>query len=387
MPTESTIIPPPNPPSQASSPNASLIKCSLCGAGGLSSAPQRSNDGVVLLHDPIERICGGCVRAQDIRRRMDEAVSDEGEEAAIGLGLRGVRLRESSVEGSDATDGSSSSGEETTRYRPPPINIVPQPAVPRSVTIQAQSLPAESPRPWSAPVPAQPLATPRIDEEAKPVDSLPPQAVAQEKDVLPNRLLDVCRSRIDSAGKGALHPGSVFKGTQTSGRSAYEVEINIVVSGSPSSCRASLISIQDVNLGESSVSGYLTIAHLTDAHPQLTTFFTGEIIGPQYGFITGPRFGATEHDDMRHWGRFEQFRRPATRGDMLRPELFFRDPLPDRNRGETSAKDRDFLFLRIKERFLVPDHKVKDISGASFAGEFGVSAISRDRQRVSAWLT
>jgi hypothetical protein len=125
---------------------------------------------------------------------------------------------------------------------------------------------------------------------------------------------------------------------------------------------------QDVNIGESSVSGYLTIAHLTDAHPQLTTFFTGEIIGPKYGFITGSRFGATEHDDMRHWGRFEQFRRPATRGDMIRPELLFRDPLPDRTRGETRARDRDFLFLRIKERFLVPDHKVKDISGASFAG-------------------
>jgi hypothetical protein len=27
------------------------------------------------------------------------------------------------------------------------------------------------------------------------------------------------------------------------------------------------------------------------------------------------------------------------------------------------------MFLRIKERFLVPDHRVRDISGASFAGE------------------
>jgi hypothetical protein len=127
--------------------------------------------------------------------------------------------------------------------------------------------------------------------------------------------------------------------------------------------------MQDVNLAESTVSGYLSIQHLTDAHPSLTTFFTGEIIGPEHGFITGTRFGASENDDMRHWGRFEQFRRPATRGDMVRPELFLRDPQPDRNQGETRAKDRDFMFLRIKERFLVPDHRVKDISGASFAGE------------------
>jgi hypothetical protein len=53
---------------------------------------------------------------------------------------------------------------------------------------------------------------------------------------------------------------------------------------------------------------------------------------------------------------------------MVRPELLFRDPVPDRSRGEQRAKDRDFIFLRIKERFLVPDHHVKDISGASFAG-------------------
>lgn len=125
---------------------------------------------------------------------------------------------------------------------------------------------------------------------------------------------------------------------------------------------------QDVNFPESSCSGYLSISHLTDAHPHLTTFFTGEIIGPQYGFITGAKYGATEHDDMRHWGRFEQFRRPATRGDMMQPELLFRDPLPDRTRGETMPKERDFVFLRIKERFLVPDHTVRDISGASFAG-------------------
>jgi hypothetical protein len=55
---------------------------------------------------------------------------------------------------------------------------------------------------------------------------------------------------------------------------------------------------------------------------------------------------------------------------MVRPELFFRDPQPDRSRGEITAKDRDFMFLRIKERFLVPDHRVRDISGASFAGMF-----------------
>jgi len=54
---------------------------------------------------------------------------------------------------------------------------------------------------------------------------------------------------------------------------------------------------------------------------------------------------------------------------MIGEELYLRDPLPDRNRGEVKGKEREFAFLRIKERFLVPDHKVRDISGASFAGK------------------
>lgn len=123
-----------------------------------------------------------------------------------------------------------------------------------------------------------------------------------------------------------------------------------------------------MDFADSTLSGYLSISHLTDSHPHLTTFFTGEIIGLKYGFITGQRYAATEHDDLRHWGRFEQFRRPSTRADLVGEELFLRDPLPDRSRGEAKGKDRDFVFLRIKEQFLVPDHKVKDISGASFAG-------------------
>jgi hypothetical protein len=81
---------------------------------------------------------------------------------------------------------------------------------------------------------------------------------------------------------------------------------------------------------------------------------------------------------MRHWGRFEQFRRPATRADMIRPELLFRDPAPRPGRlgGTLKAVERDFVFLRIKERFLVPDHTVKDISGASFAGRFELSPVA-----------
>lgn len=163
------------------------------------------------------------------------------------------------------------------------------------------------------------------------------------------------RCRVPFRGNSCLYPGSTFRGTQTSGRSSYDVEARIV----------------EVDLPGSSVSGYLSISHLTDSHPTLTTFFTGQIVGSKHGFLTcsggdGPaveeEYGrATEQDDMRHWSRFEHFRK--IRNELRRPSLTLRDTVPGMER------DRTFLFMRWKERFLVPDHKVKDISGASFAGE------------------
>jgi hypothetical protein len=59
---------------------------------------------------------------------------------------------------------------------------------------------------------------------------------------------------------------------------------------------------------------------------------------------------------MVHWSRFPAFRhvRQEIRGA--------RSTIPDRDRGA--------VFMRWKERFLVPDHHVDNINGASFAGEY-----------------
>lgn len=63
---------------------------------------------------------------------------------------------------------------------------------------------------------------------------------------------------------------------------------------------------------------------------------------------------------MSHWSRFEQFRK--IRSELKRPGLMLRDTVPN------IEQDRNFVFMRWKENFLVPDHKIKDITGASFAG-------------------
>ncbi|ORY29784.1 vacuolar import and degradation protein-domain-containing protein [Naematelia encephala] len=341
MPTESA--PPPERPTNPSYPSQhEVIKCSLCGAGGFSSSSNtnRNTSGVVVLSEPIERICGSCVRAQENNAEWHSPDLDhpepENTNVNVGLGLRDVQLQD--VFATSFTEA----------IAIPTTPTISQP--PRS--FQVQSLPTQHTRPWTTANVNQTQAPVSPVLEIRTPSPAPQTQIKEDAERPPNPLLDVTKMRVPSVGRGALYPGSVFKGTQTSGRSAYEVEVRF----------------QDVSIPDSTLCGYLSISHLTDAHPHLTTFFTADIIGPKHGFITGSRFGATEHDDMRHWGRFEQFRRPATRADMIRPELLFRDPLPDRSRGESRGKERDFVFLRIKERFLVPDHTVRDISGASFAG-------------------
>jgi hypothetical protein len=137
-----------------------------------------------------------------------------------------------------------------------------------------------------------------------------------------------------------LKPGSRFVGTQQSDRQVYDVEVQI----------------QHVDMKESFVCGYLRIQGLTDDHPTLTTYFEGEIIGTKYTFQTQhEEWGSNEKTDMQHWGRF-----PAWK------------PLASQARGPNFSyknfAQRENIFMRWKEYFLVPDHRVRTISGASFEG-------------------
>ncbi len=154
----------------------------------------------------------------------------------------------------------------------------------------------------------------------------------------PSPLTDITRLRVRSQPHYCLYAGAEFRGTQKSGRNSYDVTVTIV----------------DVDFASSFLCGYLCIRGLTEDYPELTTYFDAEIIGSRYGFLT-QNWGANEADDMVHWSRFPAFRH--VRHEMKRPHY----TIPDRDRGA--------VFMRWKERFLVPDHRVQDINGASFAGE------------------
>ncbi|KKA27170.1 hypothetical protein TD95_004300 [Thielaviopsis punctulata] len=142
-----------------------------------------------------------------------------------------------------------------------------------------------------------------------------------------------------------LRAGSKYRGTQRAERQVYEVNVDI----------------KHVDMNDSYMCGYLKIQGLTPDHPQLTTFFQGEIIGPKYSFFTNHEsWGATEDIDLSHWSKFPAFRTytRSMRKDRM-PRL---DHLP-----------QEYVFMRWKEHFLVPDHTVRSISGASFEGFYYIA--------------
>ena len=61
-----------------------------------------------------------------------------------------------------------------------------------------------------------------------------------------------------------------------------------------------LLLLQQVDLENSYLCGYLKIKGLTEEYPVLTTFFDGEIISKKYPFLTR-KWDADEDVDRRHW--------------------------------------------------------------------------------------
>lgn len=226
MPTESAPPERPHPgPSFPSQP--SIIKCTLCGAGGITTSP---NDGVVVLVEPIERICGVCVRASELSSPEMDRV-DEG--IGLGLSLVGVQLDEnrSRFDRSIQEDDRRTETPSPLPLPPPPPTLphaVPIPlsaALPIIPSFHSQSLPSQHTRPWTTATPN----IPTVPEHRPLWPATPTTARVDEVERPPNPVLDVTQARLPSIGRGALYAGSVFKGTQTSGRSAYEVEVRLLV--------------------------------------------------------------------------------------------------------------------------------------------------------------
>ena len=151
-----------------------------------------------------------------------------------------------------------------------------------------------------------------------------------------------------SVPSSLFRPFARYTGTQQSDRQIYNVCVTLLT----------------IDVAQSTMSGYLEICGLTPDHPELTTFFTGEIIGgpkQRYSFRTkDSTWGASNKTDMTHWARFPAWRplSPHAKNDMD-----FVHPVDGSDWWQ-----QEHIFMRWKEHFLVPDYKLRSIQGASFEG-------------------
>ncbi|KAK9760080.1 hypothetical protein K7432_016261, partial [Basidiobolus ranarum] len=88
-------------------------------------------------------------------------------------------------------------------------------------------------------------------------------------------------------------------------------------------------------------------------YPEITTFFDAEIIGPKYSFLTR-KWDVDEMIDEQHWIKFPAFKQYS--GSFNQDNFKY------------NLKNNDFIFMRWKEQFLVPDHRVHMVNVASFDG-------------------
>ena len=93
----------------------------------------------------------------------------------------------------------------------------------------------------------------------------------------------------------------------------------------------------------------------------MTTYFDAQIIGTQLGFVTQDDWRANRLGDLAHWSLFSAFH--EVKKDLVEPNLL----LPD----NTSSPA---LFMRWKERYVVPEDGPQDLAGASFAGKYFIHA-------------
>lgn len=151
--------------------------------------------------------------------------------------------------------------------------------------------------------------------------------------------------------RGCIYPGAIFCGEQRSGRVGYSVNVRIL----------------EVDFEKSSLCGYLNIQGLTDDNPDLTTYFEAEILGNRHSFLTS-KWCADYEIDEKHWTKF---------GEHFRGTGYEREFQMSYNReideNYKMCEEVDFLseptiFMRWKEQFLVPNHHIQTIQGASFEG-------------------
>ncbi|KAJ2006140.1 hypothetical protein GGI04_001980 [Coemansia thaxteri] len=140
-----------------------------------------------------------------------------------------------------------------------------------------------------------------------------------------------------------LYSGSKFSGTQSNGTRSYDVSVTL----------------KYVDMGVPELCGHFTIRGLTSELPKLTTYFDAQIVGTSSNSFITNQWDASVDTDRTHWSFFPAFRHHRNRFDCK--DFKYRLSLSDK-----------YIFMRWKERFVVPNYKLNRISGASYDGFYYV---------------
>lgn len=165
-----------------------------------------------------------------------------------------------------------------------------------------------------------------------------------------------------------LRPNAKFVGHQHSGCARYDIKVEF----------------KSVDLVSSVVTGFFYISGLTDEHPLITTCFKGEIINnpmtqisrgsngakntyrggsgaetKKYSFITEEKnWSSFPKNDLDHWKKITGSPYTYTETDLRRK-------LQQIQSGNVNLLH---IYMRWKEEFLLPDSRIKLLTGASFEG-------------------
>ncbi|EOB14602.1 hypothetical protein NBO_22g0004, partial [Nosema bombycis CQ1] len=121
----------------------------------------------------------------------------------------------------------------------------------------------------------------------------------------------------------ALEMGALYSGEQLTNTGSFKIEMKI----------------DSIDLDQEIMYGTFQIYNITDKYELLSSFFESIIIGSKHSF------NETESDTV-HWGMFPEWR----------------------SNFETN-NNSEFIYMKIKELFLLPDPKIKSIPGASIEVE------------------
>ncbi|QLL31363.1 hypothetical protein HG536_0B02260 [Torulaspora globosa] len=166
-----------------------------------------------------------------------------------------------------------------------------------------------------------------------------------------------------------LRPRMEFSGYQISGYKKYQIEVALKTVDLPLNRCSSLTP---------HLTGFLTICGLTNQHPEITTYFEAfAVTHKELGFLSSSwpedspmsPYRADDQTDLEHWLNFPAFKQlflPAL-GDSPSSRPTLNDVIEGDYEFANYLEQR-FIFMRWKEKFLVPDAQIDGIAGASYDG-------------------